>query len=481
MTAQPLRSRQATTAFIVVAASALGLATLLLLDLREALALVLTVTFVVLAFVAPRAVIPMAILWSVVLSGVRRVMTAVVDSTPSADVLVAVVPITVVVLSLVAARRGALADRSSTTNALLVLLAIAGAGALNPSQGGLLAGFSGLIFFGIPLLWFLVGRSLADERVVRRVLVLTGVASLFVAVYGLAQVDGFFFAHDLRWIDESAFNTITFGGAVRPFATLTSPGEYGRFLAVGLAVIVAWWLERGIFSRRAIVVPAVALLSIAIFLSSVRTAVVVAVIAVAAMFAVRRRARLGVAALLGVAGLAGLVLVVGWIAGPGSGERADTFVERQTAGLSQPFDDSSSNANLRLTFLIDAIADSADAPLGQGTAYTTPASKRFGDDAQTAETDFGDVALSWGIFGLVTYVALVVLAGRQAYELALRRRDWITVAIVGVLAAAFLQWINGGLYAIAPVVWLLLGWVDGELTRTQRWPPPLRSLETSSA
>jgi hypothetical protein len=41
-----------------------------------------------------------------------------------------------------------------------------------------------------------------------------------------------------------------------------------------------------------------------------------------------------------------------------------------------------------------------------------------------------------------------------------RRPDLAHLATVGVLVISFRFWWNGGHYALAPLLWFLLGWVD---------------------
>jgi hypothetical protein len=57
----------------------------------------------------------------------------------------------------------------------------------------------------------------------------------------------------------------------------------------------------------------------------------------------------------------------------------------------------------------------------------------------------------------------------QAYRLALRRRDTLAFISLAVVTLTFLQWLNGGQYSIAFLLWLTLGWIDRH-ANTQRRP-----------
>jgi hypothetical protein len=40
------------------------------------------------------------------------------------------------------------------------------------------------------------------------------------------------------------------------------------------------------------------------------------------------------------------------------------------------------------------------------------------------------------------------------------RRDFVSRVALGIIAVTFLQWTNGGLYAVAFLPWLMMGWLD---------------------
>jgi hypothetical protein len=75
--------------------------------------------------------------------------------------------------------------------------------------------------------------------------------------------------------------------------------------------------------------------------------------------------------------------------------------------------------------------------------------------------DIGNAFVEWGIFGGIAYLATVVLALLTPVRLYFQSGDWLALAVLGILVVALGAWI-GGLYAVAPVVWLLLGWVAKE-------------------
>jgi hypothetical protein len=65
-----------------------------------------------------------------------------------------------------------------------------------------------------------------------------------------------------------------------------------------------------------------------------------------------------------------------------------------------------------------------------------------------------------GIPGLALYLVIAAVGLWRAYGLARKRRDFLSLALLGVVLVTSLQWFNGGQYAVAWIVWLAFGAVD---------------------
>ncbi len=72
-------------------------------------------------------------------------------------------------------------------------------------------------------------------------------------------------------------------------------------------------------------------------------------------------------------------------------------------------------------------------------------------------------ASPWGSLGLAVFLVIIWIGFRSAYGLALIRKDPLAYAALGILGVTFLEWLNGGQYAIAYLPWLILGWVDRQM------------------
>jgi hypothetical protein len=110
--------------------------------------------------------------------------------------------------------------------------------------------------------------------------------------------------------------------------------------------------------------------------------------------------------------------------------------------------------------MVDGLKSSFTEPLGYGTGSVTIAASRFGGTAQGTEVDPSNLGVALGLPGLVSYVVVATAGLWTTYEVATRRHRWWAFAGLGVLVVTFLQWSDGGQYAVAWLPWLVLGWAD---------------------
>ncbi len=412
--------------------------------------------------VAPRNLLYLLVVWLAGLGLVRRVLDQVA---PSGDVdpLLVVAPAAILALLIPAAREGAFRNLTTLAKAVVVLSALALLGALNPLQGTLTAGFAGLLFVLAPTLAFWVGRGLADDRTAGVVVKLVAVLSLMAAAYGLEQTFGEFRPWDAAWIDESGYAALSVGGVTRAFGSFASAHEYALILAIGIVI----WLAYGL---RAIRIPltlaAVGLLGVALVYASARGTIFTLVLALGLMAAARLRLSFPMAALVAAVAVVMVTLSAGFA--PASirsteeaGDGPAQLLAHQLEGLAQPFDRESSTLGLHFDIFRDGVTQSVSEPLGAGVSVVSLAGAKFGDSTRgSTETDPSNMAVALGIPGFATYLVILALAFREAYGLALRRRDALALVALGVLAVSVFQWLNGGLYAVSTLAWLLMGWVD---------------------
>jgi hypothetical protein len=111
------------------------------------------------------------------------------------------------------------------------------------------------------------------------------------------------------------------------------------------------------------------------------------------------------------------------------------------------------------------------------------------------DNDTANVFVSWGFVGGIAYVILIFLSFKKVFTRYLRGRpDPLLLAVAGLMFVTFGQWLNGGHYATAALLWFMLGWaVKPRRTRDKavaeesflpaRWAEwgPLRRLRSEPA
>jgi hypothetical protein len=425
---------------------------------RPALAATISILLIALGLVAPRTVLLILIVWLAALGFTRRVMSD-LGGTPDTDPLLLIAPATLAVLALVAARYGAFRNLTLLSHSVLTLGVLTVIGALNPLQGSVKAGVGGLLFLFVPLLAFWIGRTI-PEQTLASLFWAIAILAVPTAVYGLAQTFSGLPSWDANWVRESDFNALTVyaeGGtsyALRPFSTFSSPAEYGYFLAIG---IIAWFTF-GL--RRELAIPAAAasgLLAVALLYQSSRGIVFTLVGAIALITAARHRLAAVPAAVLLVAAVVSVPFVIEALAP----RDTSALVAHQVEGLSDPFNPEQSTLIGHLGIMLNGVTTAFSHPLGLGTSAVTLAGDRLGGArAQGTDADPSNIAVALGLPALVVYLVIVGVGLVRAYQTAVRRRDALSLAALGVLVTLFAQWMNGGQYAVAFLPWLMLGWLD---------------------
>jgi hypothetical protein len=407
--------------------------------------------------VMPRYLLYGLIVWVALLGLIRR-LVSVPSQGSRLDPLLLVAPLALVVLVAIAARRGAFRHASALSKAVVVLSLLAVAGSINPLQGGLQTGVAGLLFVLVPLLAFWVGRGLCDDSTLTRLLKLVAVLAVGAGMYGLVQTFWHFPSWDAAWIRNSGYMALNVGGTIRAFGTFSSAQEYALFLAVGIGVLLMFGLKG---ARFPLAVAAVGILGVALFYESSRSAVVSLVLALGIVVGARRRFPLVVGAAVGGIFLLGLLLVASKFNAPGVGtSSASALATHQLQGLADPLNPTSSSLLGHLAISGHGLRSALVYPLGLGTGSVSIAAAKFGGLTSNTELDPSNMAVALGIPGLLAYLAVLILGLSKAYRLASTRRDALPSVVLCLLVVTLFQWLNGGLYAVAFLPWLVLGWAD---------------------
>ncbi len=347
--------------------------------------------------------------------------------------------------------------RDRASKLMLVVLVITFLQVANPRGGGIGAGLAALLFTAVPLAWFFVGRELPTEQAMRWLYGgLVGVACI-VALYGLSQTWNGLLSWDAEWVRQTGYAALSISDVIRAFGTFSSAAEYAYFLAIGIVVAVAFAL-----ARLPQLLPAIPLLAVALFYESSRGVMVTTTFAVIVVLAARTgNMRRAVVALAGC--LVGLVLAYTFAQGyleSKAASSSDPLVSHQLSGLADPFNKDTSTLPSHLAMLKNGFRSGLLDPRGNGIASTTLAGSKLGSEGSTStEVDVSNVFVSLGTFGGLAYLALIVLVLRAALRVAVERRDAVSLAALGILVLTFGQWLNGGFYAVSPLIWLTAGFV----------------------
>jgi len=422
-----------------------------------------------LAVVRPTGLLAGTVIWLAMLGVIRRLL---VNAAPvgSLDPLLLVGPAALVLLALLGLHRR---SRHTTrlSQAVAVLAGLMLLGALNPLQGSIRAGFAGLLFVFIPMLGFWIGRGLCGDRALKWLLGLVAVVSALTAVYGLWQSLRYFPWWDRRWIETVNLDALSVNGVTRPFSVFSSASEYGAYLSIGIVLVVTAALKRPLF--RLLSLGAVPLLAVALGYESSRGVVFLTVLALGVVFAAWKRLPLAFAAAAGVGLLFLLPIAVRSVAPSSFGSNSTgTLVAHQVQGLASPFNSNASTGGIHLTEVIGGLKSAITNPIGYGVSTVTIAGSKFGGLAHGTEADPSNVSVALGLPGLLAYIAVVGYGFTRLYRLASDRGDLLSLAALALLAVTFMQWLNGGQYAVAFLPWLVMGWADARPDDQAAAPAP---------
>lgn len=354
----------------------------------------------------------------------------------------------------------------------------------NPLQGNLFVGLAGALFMLVPLAWFYFGQAVKEEFVTRA-LQLVIVLGLITSAYGIYQMLFGYPAFEQNWIDNTDFyNSIAVGHVKRALASFSSAEEWGRYVeigsiaAIGFAaatkrlVVCAGWLLCG------------AALACMVLLTGQRTAVFGLILGVAVFVILGARNIRGVVARVAMLALPVLLVIV-LVKPPtedemwskGDNETVSTLLSHTKRGTLNPADEESLQARFESwAYLATRVIPYR--PLGAGLGAGSLSEARFKQDSDLPPIDsfILVVAVACGIPGVLlflwilsraTWLSLRVarVAPRGSPQAALTR------TVAALMPALFLNSIFGltfTLYSVAPIAWMLIGWISAEMLRARR-------------
>ncbi|HLR05415.1 MAG TPA: O-antigen ligase family protein [Pyrinomonadaceae bacterium] len=351
----------------------------------------------------------------------------------------------------------------------------------NPLQGGLLIGLSGALFMLVPLVWFYFGQSVS-EKFIHTALRLVVLAGIVASLYGVYQMIFGYPAFEQYWIDNTDFySSIAVGHVRRAVATFSSAEEWGRYTEIG--AIVAFGLAAGAnkFSARiGWLICGLASLC-AVLLSGQRTAVFGLMLGIATLVLLGASTLPRAVMRIGLL-LLPVVLIVAFVSPPtdsdmwskGDNETVSTLLSHTQRGTLKPSEEESLQVRLEnWKILVTQVIPYR--PLGAGLGVGSLSEMRFsqGSDLPPIDSFILVLAVACGIPGVLLFVWILSratwLSLRTARRTATSARNANINRIVAALMPALILNSMFGLtftiYSVAPVAWLLIGWISAETKR----------------
>ncbi len=370
----------------------------------------------------------------------------------------------------------------------------------NPLQGGLFVGLSGALFILVPMAWFYFGQHASRDlfpRVLRAVVVLGIIAS----AYGVYQMVAGYPAFEQYWIDNTDhYQSIAVYKVTRAIATFSNAEEWGRYVELGCLIAVGLAVSRSEGKFRPVWGVCATVLAVMIALTGQRTSIFGLFLGLTVFFmagarswgsAMARTAALAVAC--------GFFLFASSQFAPDesdlkSGESVSTLLSHTTKGTLDPANETSLGVRLETwsQVLLETIPSN---PLGSGLGDSTLAGTRSDEnDRRPIDNHFFTLATSAGVPAALLFIWIFWRSLRSSMRICREAergsREFTNSRIAMTLVATLILNNFFGtsfmIYSIAPIGWLLLGWVSArslELPVTAKntvsHKPYLKGLEPS--
>src|SRR5882672_6644267 len=356
----------------------------------------------------------------------------------------------------------------------------------NPLQGGVTVGLTGAMFVLVPVAWFYFGQSIKPKFIetVFRVMVLLGVVT---SLYGLYQLTFGFPAFEQYWIDNTEFyNSISVGKVERALATYSSAEEWGRYIEIGAIIAFGFGACAANYFRRAGWFVCGVTLTVMLLLTGQRTAMFGLILGGLVLLLTGARTwRAAVGRVL--LAMAPVLLIALLVKAPtnddmlshGENDRVGSLVSHTARGTLRPAQEDSFQERLKnWTFLVTEYIPYH--PLGIGLGGTSVGAWRFNNELELPPIDsyFISTVITCGLPAALLFMWILLRATlmswrmfREAEASSPEARVWrIATTLMPVLILNSFFGNTFTLYSVAPVGWLLIGWISAETLRQASEP-----------
>lgn len=351
---------------------------------------------------------------------------------------------------------------------VMVLLGVFVLQIFNPLQGGLLVGLGGVFYYVIPMVWFFVALCYANNQLIRKLMTATVIIGVVAGAYGLCQMTFGFLPFEKYWIETGGFASLRVGRFIRTFSTFSSPEEYSRYLQIAGVIAFGYFLKRKNLGWLLIF----AFIGISTIMTAVRSSVfglAFSVLVLLVIWKVTDIRRVFIRlVLLAVA----FVVVMSFVSLPisefdyRSQSIFSTMAGHTARGFFNPVDERTFQDRLgRWTYLFTNMVPRN--PVGYGLGSTSTAAQKFGGSGIGTESYILSLFVNSGVVGGLLFLIITFIALRKGIGLYLRGKTdkVLSSATLSIIAGLTLNNLFGNsftLYSIAPIGWLLMGWIARE-------------------
>jgi hypothetical protein len=354
---------------------------------------------------------------------------------------------------------------------------------LNPLQGGIMIGLSGAMLILVPVSWFYFGQA-TNARFMRIALQLIVFLAILTSIYGVYQLLWGYPQFERYWLENVEFYaSIGVGHVKRPLATFTSAEEWGRYIAMGVLIALGFGAGTTRLRNRAGWFLCAAALATVLLFTGQRTAIFGLLLGFVCLVLLGAKDLRGVVVRLLVL-LTPLLLVV-TLAKPPSEEdmwnkddteTVGTLLSHTQRGTLSPTGEES--LYVRLEVWQDLVTSVIPyRPLGSGLGAGSLGALKFSNDAGDIAIDnfVLVLAVACGIPGALLFLWILGRATLFAFRQTRRETEDSSNATVARIVAALMPvfilnnifGLTFSLYAVAPVGWLLIGWISAQEGRAR--------------
>jgi hypothetical protein len=353
----------------------------------------------------------------------------------------------------------------------------------NPLQGGLNVGFSAALFMLVPMAWFYFGQEVSQRflLVAFRVIVVLGILT---SLHGLYQLTFGYPSFEQYWLDHVEFyDAIAVGHTTRALATFSSAEEWGRYVVLGALIAFGFSFGAQTIQKRVGWFLCGGILSSVLLLIGQRTANFGLILGFIILVLLGARSIQGAAGRM-ILLLLPVLLIAVLVKPPSADDMWDKDESQSMAavlshtqrGTLQPGNEES--LYVRLDIWRQLITEVIPfRPLGTGLGAGSLSAAKFSSGPRLPNSDnfIMVVAVSCGIPGALLFIWILWRASLLAFRSA-RRSDLsttqatitrIVAAIMPVLVLNSFFGLTFSLYSVAPIAWLLIGWVSAEAGRAR--------------